>query len=496
MAGKKTKKKKKHLLKPFYLYTDVAESIQEQYSEYIENGVHSPFTYFFTYWEDKDTDAVTFYKSKTAFKDSKNLGKVVNDVKLSMEDIIRSWHIELSDSSIIDARFTAFLAFIDAASRNGLTSKTMGEIHETFNNFRNKDLKEIANKQTFQEVDEIVSNLISNLYEETDFRTSFYPGKKDPGSIYSGSNGNKVADAIRYLMVAKETGEDISFRKQAVWLHKNKKEWVNLASDFNDLLETIKNTSLIPDVSNKNKFDAIKQTVKEAKKMLSGGILRKGLEKKLESYSKNAFEILQADFLNRLTVAKIKKTLEETEFSGLTDAQLKKVAAFYYILAKSHLFDVFIYVIYTGILKRTFYMLDKGPLHPVAKNSVVLTTYKAKSKPKKGKKKSDLKVLTSKKDKAKNKQAKHKSKSKDKVGKHECPICGDDVPNDAANCESCGEPVVQCPDCGEYIDENAKKCPNCGAEFSGQISFDCPVCGSEVIGNLNKCPICDTEFED
>ncbi len=488
MAKKKnTKDKEKILLKPFYLYTDLAESIKEQYSEYKKTGIYSPLVYFFTYWEDKDLNMSMFYLSEDTFKNDKDINKLFNVIfNIPIEDIIKKWHIDLPSSSATDVRFTAFLSFIDSVSENGLKTNEMEAIHKAFNDFRTTNLKEIANKQTFQEVNELITELFRDIYDQSKFKVN----------VFTGTSKKKIADAIRYLMIAKESEGGISFRQQSSWLYKTKKDWSNIVSGFGALLGSIKTISLIPDISKKNKLDEIKTTVKEAKKQLSGGILRKGLETKLEDYSKEAFETLQIDFLDKLTSDKIKKTLEGTEFSGLDDVQIKFIRTFYYTLVESHLLDILDYLIYAGILKSTFNVLNKGPLHPVAKNKVVLSKLKIKKKKKSSSKKSGLKTSKRKsKQTSSVKKQKQKSKSKKTGDTHPCPLCGADVPNNESKCPACGEPVIQCPDCGTYIEESEKKCPNCGQTFSDEIIFECPNCNSELVGDLDECPVCGAEFE-
>lgn len=68
-----------------------------------------------------------------------------------------------------------------------------------------------------------------------------------------------------------------------------------------------------------------------------------------------------------------------------------------------------------------------------------------------------------------------------------CPQCGNDMPDDAAKCDTCGyaRPKL-CPNCGTSVPETANFCPACGQSMVKR----CPKCNAAVNDTENFCSIC------
>ena len=76
-----------------------------------------------------------------------------------------------------------------------------------------------------------------------------------------------------------------------------------------------------------------------------------------------------------------------------------------------------------------------------------------------------------------------------------CPICGEELEEDAKFCIACGKKIVsECPNCGKNLKPGAKFCSGCGIniyEFAlKQESVICPKCSAELDENAQFCSEC------
>lgn len=62
--------------------------------------------------------------------------------------------------------------------------------------------------------------------------------------------------------------------------------------------------------------------------------------------------------------------------------------------------------------------------------------------------------------------------------------------------ETVDEDVFECPECSASVPMDATICPKCGVEFEVEEVFECPMCKTLVDINVDKCPNCGAEFEE
>ncbi|MEA4921537.1 MAG: SPFH domain-containing protein [Clostridiaceae bacterium] len=68
-----------------------------------------------------------------------------------------------------------------------------------------------------------------------------------------------------------------------------------------------------------------------------------------------------------------------------------------------------------------------------------------------------------------------------------CPQCGNDIPDGANTCTSCGFVLpIPCPHCGKPVAAGAKFCPECGTT----LVHKCSNCNAVIEGSPKYCPEC------
>lgn len=435
----------------YFVIKDVAKELRKKYKELYEED-RCPLLSFFSFFESEELRFRIYLKSvfdksyngKGDLARKKVVDKLYNSD--SAEDFLKRFTIG-KPSGIPSLNLTTYVELSSLASKYGLASG-----HDEYNTFFSKSWEgKLLRSQTF----EGSRNIIRNFVEAA-------------GYSFEGEDMTTLK-ALRYVLLSKKE-KKLSFRSRLQNLPAIRKEWTFLKEKVNEIVKDVNDLKL-----NKKYKDILKKRKRKKFKKIQKRIKKENILTDLYTHFEEECEFLNSGFLQNLTLDEIKKTLKGTNYSGISKEKANKIKSILESFISIRLLNIYVYIAYIWLVKKTMEHL---------------LSFKKRGEIKVGNV-SDLKK-TGKSTKVKAKQAESTEEDSDT---HKCPLCGDDVPNDADSCPGCGEPVIQCPSCGNYVTEDDDECPNCGMEFGGKV-FECPECGETVSEDADECPNCGVEFEE